>query len=92
MKPSIHADDLDEQVADLIKSLKLTPTWEEDVRQLLHEEQDGPDPETERKEIRTMLRLMRDNSVSSRSFTSVFQQIESRGSLYAQRRGWVSSQ
>jgi len=48
-------------VADLIKSLKLTPTWEEDVRQLLHEEQDEPDPETERKEIRTMLRLMRDN-------------------------------
>ena len=31
-------------------------------------------------------------SVSSRSFTSVFQQIESRGSLYALRRGWVPSQ
>jgi hypothetical protein len=58
---SIHAEDLDEQVADLIKSLKLTPTWEQDVRKLLHEEQDGPDSETERKEIRTMLRLMRDN-------------------------------
>ena len=58
---SIHADDLDEQVADLIKSLKLTHTWEEDVRKLLHEEKDGPDPETERKEIRTVMRLMRDN-------------------------------
>jgi hypothetical protein len=42
-------------------SLKLTPTWEEDVRKLLHDEQDRPDPETERKEIRSMLRLMRDN-------------------------------
>ena len=58
---SIHADKLDEQVAALIQSLKLTATWEEDVRKLLHEEQDRPDPETERKEIRTMLRLMRDN-------------------------------
>ena len=31
------------------------------MRKLLHEEQDRPDPETEHKEIRTMLRLMRDN-------------------------------
>ena len=31
------------------------------MRKLLHDEQSGPDPETERKEIRTMLRLMRDN-------------------------------
>ena len=51
---------MDEQVAALIQSLKLTPTWEEDVRKLLHDEQDRPDPETERKDIRTMLRLMRD--------------------------------
>jgi site-specific DNA recombinase len=58
---SIHADKLDEQVAALIQSLRLTATWEEDVRKLLHEEQDRPDPETERKEIRSMLRLMRDN-------------------------------
>ena len=28
---------------------------------MLHEKQDRPDPETERKEIRSMLRLMRDN-------------------------------
>ena len=58
---SIHADKLDEQVAALIQSLKLTANWEEDVRKLVHDEQDRPDPETERKEIRTMLRLMRDN-------------------------------
>jgi hypothetical protein len=31
------------------------------VRKLLHDEQSGPDPEAERKEIRTMLGLMRDN-------------------------------
>jgi len=58
---SIHADELDKQVAALIQSLKLTPTWEQDVRKLLQDEQDKPDPETERKEIRGVLRLMRDN-------------------------------
>jgi hypothetical protein len=39
----------------------LTPTWEEDVRKLLHDAQDRPDPESERKEIRSLLLLMRDN-------------------------------
>lgn len=58
---SIHADDLDEQVATLVQSLKLTATWEEDVRKLLHEDDDGPDPEAERKEICTMMRLLREN-------------------------------
>ena len=51
---SIHADRLDEQVAALIQSLKLTPTWEEDVRKLLHDEQDRPDPESERRPKRTL--------------------------------------
>ncbi len=58
---SIHADDLDEQVATLVQSLKLTATWEQDVRKLHHEDEDGPDPEAERKEISTMMRLMREN-------------------------------
>ena len=58
---SIHAEELDEQVAMLIKSLKLPPSWEEDVRRLLRDEKDGPDPEAERKEIRNTLRLMRNN-------------------------------
>jgi hypothetical protein len=31
------------------------------MRKLLHDEQSGPDPESERKEIRSMLRLMREN-------------------------------
>ncbi len=58
---SIHADDLDAQIATLVQSLKLTATWEQDVRQLLHEDQEGPDPEAERKEIRLMMRMMREN-------------------------------
>ncbi len=58
---SIHAEALDEQVAALVQSLKLTTTWEQDVRKLLHDDQDEPDPEAERKEIHSMLRLMRDN-------------------------------
>jgi len=32
-----------------------------DVRKLLHDDQDEPDPEAERKENHSMLRLMRDN-------------------------------
>jgi hypothetical protein len=48
-------------LAELIQSLKLTVTWEEDVRKLLHDEQSGPEPEPERKEICSMLRLMREN-------------------------------
>jgi hypothetical protein len=48
-------------LAELIQSLKLTATWVEDVRQLLHDEQSGPDPESEQKEIRSMLALMQDN-------------------------------
>jgi hypothetical protein len=48
-------------VAALIQSRKLTANWEEYVRKLLHDGQDRPDPETERKKIRSMLRLMRDN-------------------------------
>ena len=49
------------QVAAVVQSLKLTANWEQEVRQLLHEDQDGADPEAERKEIRAMLRMMREN-------------------------------
>jgi len=58
---SIHANIVDQQIAVLIQSLKLTLTWEQDVRRLLQADQNGPDPETERKEIRNMLRLIREN-------------------------------
>lgn len=47
--------------AALIQSLRLTATREEDVRKLLHDGRDRSDPESEHKEIRVMLRLMRDN-------------------------------
>jgi hypothetical protein len=52
---------LDQQVAALIQSVRLPATWEQDVRKLLRDEMESPDPEEERKEIRSMLRLMRDN-------------------------------
>ena len=58
---SIHAEILEDQIAALIQSLKLPPTWEEDVRKLLRSEHKGPDPEAECKEIRQTLRMMRDN-------------------------------
>jgi hypothetical protein len=54
---SIHADDLDTQIASIVKSIKLTSTWEQDVRQLLHEDDKGPDLEIERREIREKLRF-----------------------------------
>jgi hypothetical protein len=58
---SIHADDLDAQIAAIVQPLKLTANLEQEVRQLLHEDQEGSDPEAERKEIRAMMRMMREN-------------------------------
>ena len=48
-------------VAELIRSLKQAVSWEEGVCQVLQDEQSGPDPESERKEIRSILLLMREN-------------------------------
>ncbi len=58
---SIHADALDKQIAALIQSLKLTATWEQDVRKLMPNDKVGTDLEAERKEIHSMMRLIRDN-------------------------------
>lgn len=58
---SVRAVTIDAQVAELIRSIYLPENWEPVVRQMLHEQRDQFYPETERKEIRTMLRLMRDN-------------------------------
>jgi site-specific DNA recombinase len=58
---SVRASVIDEQIAELVKSLKLSADWEESVRRLTKRQEDAPDPETERKEIRTTIRLMRDN-------------------------------
>jgi site-specific DNA recombinase len=58
---SVRADTVDEQIADLIRSIRLPENWEPIVRQMLNEQRDQVDPETERKEIRGTLRLMREN-------------------------------
>ena len=58
---SVRASVIDEQIAELVKSLKLSADWEESVRRLTKRQEDAPDPETERKEIRTTIRLMREN-------------------------------
>ena len=58
---SVRASVIDEQVADLVKSLRLSADWEQSVRRLTQQQKDSPDPDSERKEIRNTLRLMREN-------------------------------
>jgi DNA invertase Pin-like site-specific DNA recombinase len=58
---SVHADDIDAQVADLIRSIRLPDNWAPIVRQMVDDQREKVDPEAERKEIRGMLRLMREN-------------------------------
>jgi hypothetical protein len=58
---SVHAEEIDAQVADLIQSIHLPENWEPVVRQMLDDQHKSTDPEAERKELRSMLRLMRDN-------------------------------
>jgi hypothetical protein len=45
----------------LIQSTHLPENWELIVRQMLDNQRERADPEAERKEIRSILRLMRDN-------------------------------
>lgn len=58
---SVRAEVIDAQIAELIGSIRLPENWEPIVRQMLHEQRDQVDPESERKEIRGQLRLMREN-------------------------------
>ncbi len=58
---SVRAEVIDAQVADLIRSIHLPDNWEPIVRQMLNEQRAQVDPEAERKEIRSALRLLRDN-------------------------------
>lgn len=58
---SIGADIADEQVGQLIQSLKLLLDWEQVVRKMRQDQQNGPDPDTERREIRATLGLTREN-------------------------------
>jgi len=58
---SVRAEVIDAQIAELIRSIHLPENWEPIVRQMHHEQRDQVDPESERKEIRGQLRLMREN-------------------------------
>ncbi len=58
---SVRAEVIDAQIAELIQSIHLPENWEPIVRQMLDNQRERSDPEAERKEIRSMLRLMRDN-------------------------------
>lgn len=58
---SVRAEVIDAQIAELIQSIHLPDNWEPIVRQMLDNQRERADPEAERKEIRSMLRLMRDN-------------------------------
>ncbi len=58
---SVRAESIDDQVGELVQSLKLPANWEESVRSLCQRQNGAPDPEAERKEIHSMLRLMREN-------------------------------
>ena len=50
---------IDDQIANLVQSLKLPANWEDAVRKILQAEEKGPDLEQERKEIREKIRRMR---------------------------------
>jgi hypothetical protein len=50
-------------MAEPIRSVHLPENWEPIVRQMLNEQHGQGDPESEREEIRGMLRLMRENYV-----------------------------
>jgi len=58
---SVHAEVIDTQVADLIRSIHLPENWEPIVRQMIDTQREKADPEAERKEIRGMLRMIREN-------------------------------
>jgi hypothetical protein len=58
---SVHADEIDSQVVDLIRSIRFPDNWAPIVRQIVDDQREKDDPETERKDIRGMLRLMREN-------------------------------
>lgn len=61
LRKSIRAELIDAQIAELIQSIHLPENWEPIVRQILDHQREQIDPEAERREIRSMLRLMREN-------------------------------
>jgi hypothetical protein len=57
----VRAESIDTQVGELVQSLKLPANWEDSVRRLCQQQRESHDPETERKDIRNTIRLMREN-------------------------------
>jgi hypothetical protein len=57
----VRAEAIDAQVGELVQSLKLPANWEDAVRRLCQQQREGPGPETERRDIRNTIRLMREN-------------------------------
>lgn len=57
----VRAETIDTQVGELVQSIKLPANWEDSVRRLCQQQRESPDPETERKDIRNTVRLMREN-------------------------------
>jgi hypothetical protein len=58
---SVRAELIDSQVADLIRSIHLPENWDPIVRQMIETQREKADPEAKRKEIRGMLRMIREN-------------------------------
>jgi site-specific DNA recombinase len=58
---SVRAELIDSQAADLIRSIHLPENWDPIVRQMIDNQREKVDPEAERKEIRGMLRMIREN-------------------------------
>ncbi|MFZ6027784.1 MAG: recombinase family protein [Chloroflexota bacterium] len=56
-----RADVIDEQVAQLIRALRLPEQWEEAVQAVMKVSPDGPNPETEKRRLREQLHRMREN-------------------------------
>ena len=52
---------IDTQAADLIRSIHLSENWDPIARQMIDAQREKADPEAERKEIRGMLRMIREN-------------------------------
>jgi len=57
----VRAESIDAQVGELVQSLKLPVDREVSVRRLCQDQRDGLDPEAERKDIHTTIRLIREN-------------------------------
>lgn len=56
---SVRTPEIDGQIADLIRSLRLPQDWEREVRKMLQEKDGSPEPEIQRKELREQIRRMR---------------------------------